>query len=185
MKPINTTSQHEWHAARSYEPQDKVEDAPLKNDACLEKVLAQTQQREKDLTIKPIRYAYNIIGQIIKYQAYNQALVRFSIDHQHYQYEAATTVELNYKHQDQTCVLSFNQGYLDQPIIVGIIQSEVSRQAKISEPLVLKSEHSVSLQCGASRIELDENGTINIQGMHINSQAYGPYRIKGGSVKIN
>ena len=34
-------------------------------------------------------------------------------------------------------------------------------------------------------IDIGEDGTINIQGMHINNQAYGPNRIKGGSVKIN
>lgn len=171
---------------------DKEKQASSREKIYLEKVLAQTQKArqhsiDEKILSKPQRYAYNLIGKILDYQANNQATVSFSIDGHQYQYQACSTINLgNISHQ-QDCVLSFNQGYLDQPIIMGVIQTESYDKTEEQElaPLVLKSEQGISLQCGASRIELDENGTINIQGMHINSQAYGPHRIKGGSVKIN
>lgn len=192
MDSITEHSQDEWQtetqSKADIEVDNKAQEQTAQSKDTLKKVLTATKQREQYKTKdkKQItRYPYTMTGKIISCESNYQAIVSFELDKQQYQYTANTTVRLNETHQKLDCVLSFNQGYLNQPIIMGIIQSEKSIQAQDSQALVLSSNQGVSLECGASRIELDENGTINIQGMHINSQAYGPHHIKGGSVKIN
>ncbi|MBS9782953.1 MAG: hypothetical protein KGV46_00155 [Pasteurella sp.] len=73
------------------------------------------------------------------------------------------------------------QSSLPQPIIMGLIQPANS----YPEHLELYAEETITLSCGDSIIEMNKQGHINIQGRSVNSQAYGPNRIKGASVKIN
>lgn len=51
--------------------------------------------------------------------------------------------------------------------------------------LTLQAHESIQIKCGKAKIELDESGSINIQGTNINSQSYGPNRIKGFPIKVN
>jgi hypothetical protein len=129
----------------------------------------------------------SVIAQISSFNQDGYAVVTFLLDNKLYEHKAETTVKLKVEQVGQKCVLNFNQGDLNKPIIIGIIQSPLSFDETLGEskPLILHSEAGIVLKCGSSRIELNNEGTINIQGMHINSQAYGPNRIKGGSVKIN
>jgi len=132
-------------------------------------------------------YPNSLIGSISTFEPSGYAVVEFTIDDTIYTFEANTTVELNLDHIGGQCLIVFNQGNIEQPIITGIIQQPLSIEELMDEdkPVVIHSKTGILLKCGSSRIELTEDGTINIQGMHINSQAYGPHRIKGGSVKIN
>jgi len=128
-------------------------------------------------------YPHNIIGKISTINEAGYPIVSFFINNKQYSATASTVVAIEIDKIGQECLISFNQGNIDAPVITGVIQ----QPATIDEdkPIVIHSESGIILKCGASRIELTEDGTINIQGMHINSQAYGPHRIKGGSVKIN
>ena len=126
-----------------------------------------------------ILYPYSLVATIE--EVYNKAgaKVNFQIDGIDYNYRAISIEPLHHSYKSQQCLLLFNQGEISKPIITGIIQSDDN------EPLVLSCEDGVVLECGDTTIELESNGTLNLQALHINSQAYGPYRIKGASVKIN
>lgn len=132
-------------------------------------------------------YAYSLIGLLSSLDDTGYPVVAFSIEGRQFNFNANTTVKLGPEHIGQQCLLVFNQGKLEEPIITGLIQqpTPIDSTARDDRPLVIHSETGIVLKCGSSRIELTEDGTINIQGMHINNQAYGPNRIKGGSVKIN
>ena len=122
---------------------------------------------------------YSLIATIEEVYSKADAKVSFSIDDVNYSYRAITTESLHCSHESKQCLLLFNQGEISKPVITGIIQSDDG------EPLVLACEDGIVVECGDTSIELDINGTLNLQALHINSQAYGPYRIKGASVKIN
>lgn len=136
---------------------------------------------------KSITYPNSLIGLISTFEPSGYAVVEFTINDKIYSFTANTTIELNLEHVGQQCLIVFNQGNIEHPIITGIIQPALSIDELMDDdkPVVIHSKTGILLKCGSSRIELTEDGTINIQGMHINSQAYGPHRIKGGSVKIN
>ena len=133
------------------------------------------------------RYAYSLIGLLSSLDDAGYPVVAFSIEDKQFNFKANTTVKLGLEHMGQPCLLVFNQGNLEEPIITGFIQqpTPIDSVMRDDKPIVIHSETGIVLKCGSSRIELTEDGTINIQGMHINNQAYGPNRIKGGSVKIN
>lgn len=128
-------------------------------------------------------YPHNIIGKISTIDDTGYPVVSFTINSKEYSLTANTVVAIDVEKIGQDCLISFNQGNIEAPIITGVIQQPTNIDE--DKPVVIHSESGIILKCGSSRIELTENGTINIQGMHINSQAYGPHRIKGGSVKIN
>lgn len=133
------------------------------------------EQTRKELT----HYAYSITATIKDVSNRSSAKVEFSIEGIKYTYDAFTTQPLKETDKTKECLVIFNQGKVNKPIITGIIQTQES------EPLVLSCEDGIILECGDTRIELDIDGTLDLKAQHINSQAYGPYRIKGGSVKIN
>ena len=133
------------------------------------------EQNEKELT----HYAYSLTATIERVDSRATATVKFTIDKKSYTYKASSIQALQEKDEAKECLLTFNKGKIDAPIITGIIQT------KENEPLVISCEEGVVLECGDTRIELDADGTLDLKALHINSQAYGPYRIKGGSVKIN
>jgi len=138
--------------------------------------------------LKDIRYPYTLTGQLVSFDADGYAIVNFTLEGCNYHCTANATIELSTSNIDQACLILFNQGDITQPIITGLIQTPSPFNNELvdeDKPLVIHSETGILLKCGSSRIELSNDGTINIQGMHINSQAYGPNRIKGGSVKIN
>ena len=104
---------------------------------------------------------------------------------------ALMQIRIGKEHINKTCTLAFVDGDLTQPIVMGILYTPnenndtQSPLEDTSQPLVLKSDEFISLEAGQSKIQLHANGLINIQGMSINSQAYGPNKLKGASVKIN
>ena len=142
-----------------------------------------SQKAQSSLNIQVESYPHNIVGEISKLDKTGYPIVIFSDGNKQYAIVAKTTVTIGQEQVGQECLISFNQGKLDEPIVTGLIQQP--QETDEDKPIVIHSESGIILKCGSSRIELTEDGTINIQGMHINSQAYGPHRIKGGSVKIN
>jgi len=93
-------------------------------------------------------------------------------------------------------VLLFEDGSLESPIIVGVIQSgedswcevestESSIVAQVDEErLVFRAKQEIVLECGESRITLREGRAI-IEGAYVETYARGTNRIKGAAVKIN
>lgn len=145
-----------------------------------EKVLqAVTERTDKNTQKALTHYPYSLTASISEVHHRASATVSFTIEGHTYTHKAQSTQVLLEEDETKECLLMFNQGKIAEPIITGIMQTEVS------EPLVLSCEEGIRLECGDTRIELDSHGTLDLKALHINSQAYGPYRIKGGSVKIN
>jgi len=133
------------------------------------------KQNKKELT----HYPYSLTARIVEVSNRATANVEFNINGEQYTCKASSTHVLQDNDEGKECLITFNQGQINTPIITGIIQT-----AK-GEPLLLSCDEGIVLECGDTRIELDVDGTLDLKALHINSQAYGPYRIKGGSVKIN
>jgi len=125
------------------------------------------------------KYAYTVVGTIKSIVNKALAEVIFEIEEKMYSHEAQTTEALNSYHENVQCTIVFNQGDITKPIITGIIQEDNAT------PLVLSCEDGILLESGSVQITLEPTGVLNLQAHLINSQAYGPYRIKGASVKIN
>lgn len=92
-------------------------------------------------------------------------------------------------------ILQFDQGNLNLPIIMGIIQTPqpTTGQSEL-EPLQVEVDHQhlqiqaqekLTLRCGAASITLTRAGKILIKGNYLSSHATGTHRIKGGCVQIN
>lgn len=159
---------------------------PERHSLLLESLLTQAEK-----TTTPPRnaegYPYTLVGAIGAFDETGYPVVTFTLDNRHYRHPAKATLALGAEHVGAACVMTFHQGRLDQPIITGLLQppQAVASPVHGERPVVIRHDTGITLQCGAARIELTADGTINIQGLHINNQAYGPNRIKGGSVKIN
>lgn len=148
------------------------------NNSSLDELLNQkTNKREEANT------PHVVVGKLSAINEDGYPVVIFTINDSTHTVITVSTVTIKIEDVGRDCLVSFNEGDIDQPIITGLIQPPITFDE--DKPTVIHSDTGIILKCGASRIELTEDGTINIQGMHINSQAYGPHRIKGGSVKIN
>jgi hypothetical protein len=103
---------------------------------------------------------------------------------------ARSTVALNPADVGRDVAVSFEQGDVARPIVLGklwqpgspgpTVDAEVDQQR-----LVLSAEKEVVLQCGAASITLTKAGKILLRGTYILSRSSGANRIKGGSVEIN
>lgn len=144
----------------------------------LDELLSQTTTNRNSAS-----YSHVLIGQLSAIDEEGYPVVDFTIDDIAHSVITISTVSIKPEDLGKDCLISFNEGDIDQPIITGLIQPPIVIDE--DKPTVIHSDNGIILQCGSSIIELTEDGTINIQGMHINSQAYGPHHIKGGSVKIN
>jgi hypothetical protein len=96
--------------------------------------------------------------------------------------EARTQVRLTERDIGRECTLAFAGGDPSRPIVMGLLYTPDTQN---DPPEIIQTDDAIILQSGESRIELHADGRINIQGMYINSQAYGPHHLKGASVKIN
>ncbi len=148
----------------------------LKEDKVLDSVAARTSAQAEQ---KSKLYPYTLVGTIEKVFNNGTAKVIFDLEEHQYGYMAITTHPLKREDENKKCVLTFNKGDISQPIITGIVQPTHT------EPAVISSEEGIVLECGETRIVLDPDGTLELKARYIHSQAYGPYRIKGASVKIN
>lgn len=150
--------------------------ADKEENEMLDAVTKLTNEKSKKVLT---RYPFNLTGVIVEVYNKGSARIQFDIDEKEYCYNASSTQILQEMDAGKECLVVFNHGKIDSPIIIGIIQTQKS------EPLVFSSSEGIVLECGNTRIVLDVDGTLDLKALHINSQAYGPYRIKGASVKIN
>lgn len=87
-------------------------------------------------------------------------------------------------------------GETTQPVLVGFPRERVAERARDAWPgevevridgetLQLKARKRIELVCGKSRIVLDDQGRIEINGSYLLSRSRGPVKIKGATVEIN
>lgn len=113
---------------------------------------------------------------------------------------ARSTVVLNKGQTGRDVVLMFENGAVDAPVILGLIEPPVSlpptqNAQKIQgkpdtaeidgKSLVLTAEKEIVLRCGDASITLTRVGKIIIRGTYVVSRSSGVNRIKGGVVHIN
>jgi hypothetical protein len=96
--------------------------------------------------------------------------------------QALSQIPLTTEEIGRRCTLLFEGGDPQRPVILGLLYDH---QANRQGYQIIQADDALILQCGASRIEMFEDGRIMVQGIQIDNQAYGPYRIKGASVKVN
>jgi hypothetical protein len=113
-----------------------------------------------------------------------------------------STVPLDASHVDKGVVVSFENGDLRRPIILGVLWQPIERSTSslASRPdperppvaaevdgdrLVFAAGKEVVLRCGEASITLTRSGKVLIRGTYLLSRSSGVNRIKGGSVQIN
>jgi uncharacterized protein DUF6484 len=110
---------------------------------------------------------------------------------------ARATIRLRDEQMGSNLVVLFEQGDVQRPIIVGLLQDQRPAADRPDAPkptvsvkmdddrLVLSADREIELSCGAAKIILTRAGKVLIQGAYVSSRSSGVNRIKGGSVQIN
>jgi uncharacterized protein DUF6484 len=108
---------------------------------------------------------------------------------------ARTTVALHAGNIGCEVVLAFENGSPQVPIISGVIRGGTdlpiapdAKHVRVEEEggrVVLEARQELVLQCGSASIRLQADGTVQVRGMRIVSDADGSVRIRGGSVQLN
>lgn len=123
-----------------------------------------------------------VIGAIAAIEADGTPVVSWQWAEGEHVRPALSQVALAAEHIGRRCTLLFAGGDSGQPVVLGLLQEP---QPNPSGYRIIHAEGALILQCGAARIELREDGRITVQGMQIDNQSYGPYRIRGASIKLN
>jgi hypothetical protein len=85
------------------------------------------------------------------------------------------------------------EGNMTQPVIIGLIRTDLSVTAETSpveahvdgQRVVLSAQKEIVLKCGKASITLTRAGKVLIRGAYLLSRSSGVNRIKGGSVQMN
>jgi hypothetical protein len=143
----------------------------------LEQVTSETLLAEAGLVTQ-----HNYLATITEIDAQNNLWLKLPSLGQSYQRVCAhTCVPVCSGDIGRSCLVSFIEGTPNRPVVMGLMHTP----NEVPEEVAIQASEKVSLECGGGRVELFENGHINIQGRSINSQAQATHRIKGGSVKLN
>lgn len=113
---------------------------------------------------------------------------------------ARSIVDLDPDHVGCEVLVSFLEGRIDQPVILGLLRGErtspeisalVGRSPRVvevdadGERILITAAQQLVLRCGHSSITLTKAGKILIQGKYVSSRSSGVNRIKGGSIQLN
>jgi len=107
---------------------------------------------------------------------------------------AISTVVLDAAFTGRECVLAFEDGDAQRPILMGLTQAPLRSDSDVSPPvelvldrkrIVLNAGEEIALRCGKASITLTRAGKVLIRGAYLLSRSSGVNRIKGGSVQIN
>jgi hypothetical protein len=113
---------------------------------------------------------------------------------------ARSTVALGQGDAGREVVLMFEDGAINGPLILGLIEKPAAQHSEQQAPtlpgrpdkvevdgkaLLLTAETEIVLRCGDASITLTRAGKIIIRGTYVLSRSSGTNRIKGGNVLIN
>ena len=87
-------------------------------------------------------------------------------------------------------------GNAPELVLVGFPREHVAAKARDAWPaevevrmdgetVCIKARRKIELVCGKSRIVLDADGRVEVNGSHLLSRSRGPVKIKGATVEIN
>jgi hypothetical protein len=136
-----------------------------------------------------------VVGQLVGLTEEGGFLVQFPGNPSAAPVQALAATEINPSRIGKPVALSFVAGNIQQPLILGFIQTSAHETKNPGEPiveveqdgkrLVISAADELVLKCGDSTITLTKAGKITIRGKHLLSRAEAVNRIKGGAVQIN
>lgn len=142
-----------------------------------------------------------IIGELLALLPETQnALVRYPGQSTEAAITARSCIDLRGHHIGQSVVLVFEQGDPMRPIVMGLLQGQVSKAglplSTVTVPaevhvdadgarLIVIAKEQLVLRCGKASITLTKAGKVLIDGSYVLSRSSGVNRIKGGSVQLN
>lgn len=136
-----------------------------------------------------------VVGHLVGLTDEGRFLVQFPGNPDNEPVAALAAAAIDPRRIGQPVALAFVAGNLQQPLILGFIQTsarEIHRPGdQIVEVqadgkrLVISAEEELVLKCGDSTITLTKEGKITVRGKHLLSRAEAVNRIKGGAVQIN
>lgn len=111
-------------------------------------------------------------------------------------FAARTTVALRRAMRGQEVLVVFEDGEIDKPVIVGVIEPHPLQEDRPApQPGVsviaegerhqIEAEREIVLKCGEASITLTRAGKIIIRGSYILSRSTGYNKVKGAAVDIN
>jgi hypothetical protein len=110
---------------------------------------------------------------------------------------ARTTVTLRREMIGSPCVVVFENGDVQRPILLGVMQDSPRQAAAASSPhlplnvqvdnerIEICAEREIVLKCGEASITLTRAGKVIIKGNYILSRSTGYNKIKGAAIDIN
>jgi len=150
-----------------------------------------------------------ILGTLVGIDDNGQALVDFAQNPVSTPLKAISTSAVTQQQVSRQVALLFNQGDLNQPIIMGLIHSplqamlenfdqhsetekvELAGNLNIDDVKVegnkvtLEAQDEMVFKCGESSITLTKAGKVLIRGKYLLNRSSGVNRIMGGSVQVN
>ncbi len=154
-----------------------------------------------------------VLAHIKDFDAEKRPVVSFIVATKSHSYSAMTTEVLDQRHLSRQVALSFINGDLTKPIILGLVYSplleylenvEISPEAT-EQPngttstqreqnetvtvdgkrVLIDAQDAIELRCGEASITLTKTGKIVIKGKYLLNRSSGVNRIIGGSVQVN
>ena len=106
---------------------------------------------------------------------------------------ARSTMPVTAKQLGQHVVLSFENGDLRCPIVLGALveraaQPEAANTYTLDaagQQLTVSSQRELVLRCGKASITLTEAGKVLIEGEYVSARSAGLVRIRGGAIHLN
>jgi len=136
-----------------------------------------------------------VVGQFIGFDGERHPLVVFPGQTGSAAIKARSVVELTDTAMGTEIVLQFDQGDVEKPIVLGIIQQPDSHMDSLpaeklqvdcdGKRLLVSAQEEIVLRCGEASITLTRAGKVLINGTYVSSRSKGTHRIKGGCVQIN
>lgn len=151
-----------------------------------------------------------VLAHIQSFDEQQRPIVSFMFSGKSYSYTALTTAPMPADTKNRQVALTFVNGELASPLILGLIYSPLyemlhniemepvnedpDRHTKdvLSEPVyvdgkkvTIEGSEMIELKCGDASITLTRSGKILIRGKYLLNRASGLNRIIGGSVQVN
>lgn len=146
------------------------------------------------------------LGRIEQVDAHGQVWLSLPIV-QNEPLSAVSLCRLGPEDVGRDCAVQFIQGDLARPLVLGLVMQLSTAPAEATGADALQAPtwqrcadgwalhwgacqlqlaaDELTLTCGDSLLRLTEEGVVQIRGVHVNSDALGTQRLRGGSVQVN